>query len=312
MSYTASYLKEALQAPVSISPEVPVTHTGEPLIDVTNPRHREALEKLEQGYERACSTEGFKSYLNVLSHLYQYSPRNIALIFSQRPDATAVNSYDRWQNAGRQVKKGSQGIRIFYPQFQLFNVENETTGEVERHKIVKAFGIGNVFDISDTDGPPLEPPKPPQERFNTTEEAVAIDRAVSSFLIGEGIRVEKKPTPKVRGYFDPEKREIALNEDLPDDDGKAKTLVHETAHYVAGDKAGYAGRNLREFVAEASTYAALLTRGVDTSEYSIPYIQWWTRDPRMMSVAMPRIARVTKQLVQIMDHEDPSTIEEWL
>ena len=131
-------------------------------------------------------------------------------------------------------------------------VENETTGEVgAAARSCTSFGIGNVFDVSQTDGPPIAPPQPPEERFGTTAVARELDRRLATFLIGEGLRVETKPIPKVRGYLDPAKREVALNAELADDDGKTKTLAHETAHYLAGDTAGWEGRPLREFIAEA-------------------------------------------------------------
>ena len=287
-----------------------VPHDAE--LAALSPRHREALEKLEAGYALACSNEGFRQYLQVVSHLYAYSPRNVMLIFAQMPDATMVNAYDRWQESGRQVRRGSTGIKIFYPQFKVHRVDNEQTGEEEVFRQLTGFGIGNVFDVADTDGPPIEIPKAPQERFDTTEAARDVDRAVASFLIGEGLRLEQTSLTGKRGYFDPEEREIALNAELPDDDGRAKTLVHEAAHYLAGDKGGWKGRDLREFVAEGSAYAALLSRGVDTGAYSIPYLQWFTREPGMMAVAMPQIAIVTKKLIAIMDNERPEEVGEWV
>jgi hypothetical protein len=294
---------------------IPAAHASdashEAELAALSPRHREALAKLEAGYEMACSKEGFRQYLAVVSRLYSYSPRNVMLIFAQMPTATVVNAYERWQEAGRQVRKGEQGLRIFYPQFRVYDVENDATGEVEKHKLLTGFGIGSVFDVSQTDGPPIAPPPAPEERFASTEEARLVDRAVSSFLIGEGLRLEQKGMDGKRGYFDPEEREIALNAGLPDDDGRAKTLVHEAAHYLAGDKGGFKGRDLGEFVAEGSAYAALLSRGVDTARYSIPYLQWFTREPGMMVVAMPQIAIVTKKLIAIMDNERVEDMGEW-
>ena len=277
-----------------------------------SPRHREALEKLEAGYALACSNEGFQQYLQVVSHLYSYSPRNVMLIFAQMPEATMVNAYERWQAAGRQVRKGERGLKIFFPMVRVLEIENESTGEPEPRRVLTGFGIGNVFDVSQTDGPPLEPPQPPEERFGTTAVAKELDRRLATFLIGEGLRVETKPLPKVRGYLDPEKREVALNAELADDDGKAKTLAHETAHYLAGDTAGWEGRPLREFVAEGSAYAALLAMGVDTSGYSLDYIKWWTREPGMVKTAMPEIALVTKKLIAIMEGERPEAMGDWL
>jgi antirestriction protein ArdC len=281
-------------------------------ISALPPRHREALAKLEHGYALACSSEGFQQYLRVVSHLYAYSPRNVVLVFAQMPDATMVNSYERWQAAGRQVRHGERGLKIFYPRHRLVAVEDDDEEEEERRRVLTGFGVGNVFDVSQTDGPPIEPPTPPQERFGTTDVAGALTDRLACFLIGEGLRVETKPLPKVRGYFDPEKGEIALNDALPRNDGWLKTLGHETAHYLAGDTAGWEGRPLREFVAESSAYAALLAAGVDTSAYSLDYIRWWTQEPGMVKTAMPEIAVVTRKLMTIMAGERPDEMGEWL
>ena len=204
------------------------------------------------------------------------------LIFAQRPDATFVNSYDRWQEAGRQVRRGETGIKFFFPMVQTVEVENETTGEPERQRVVTGFGIGNVFDVSQTDGPPLDPPQLPEDKFGTTAVARELDRRIASFLIGEGLRVEQKPLTRVRGYYHPEKREVAINSTLAYDDGIVKTLAHEAAHYLAGDEGGWEGRPLREFIAEGAAYAALLAQGIDTSGYSLDYIKFWTREKTMV------------------------------
>ena len=267
---------------------------------------------MEAGYALACSNEGFQQYLQVVSHLYAYSPRNIMLIFAQMPTATMVNSYERWQAAGRQVRKGEKGLKIFFPMFRVVGLESETTGEMEQRQTLTSFGSGNVFDVSQTDGPPIESPQPPQDRFGTTAIARELDRRLATFLIGEGLRVETKPLPTVRGYLDPAKREVVLNAELADDDGKTKTLAHETAHYLAGDTAGWEGRPLREFIAEGSAYAALLAMGVDTSAYSFDYIKWWTRELGMVKRAMPQIAGVTRKLIAIMEGERPEEMGHWL
>ena len=196
--------------------------------------------------------------------------------------------------------------------FRFFEVENETTGEPEKRKALVSFGIGHVWDVSQTSGPPIEPPTPPEERFGTSDVTGLLTDRLACFLIGEGLRVEQKPLPKIRGYFDPEQQEIALNDALPRDDGWLKTLGHETAHYLAGDTAGWEGRPLREFIAESGIYAALLANGVDTSGYSLDYIKWWTREPGMVRIAMPQIAIVTKKLITIMDNERVEAMGEWV
>ena len=282
-------------------------------LDATNPTHLEALQKLERGYEAVTSEPGFKSYLDVLSKLYTYSPRNVMLIFAQRPDATLVNSYDRWKASGRQVKKGSRGIQIFYPQHHFVDDVDPDTGDPVKRKALVGFGIGNVFDVSDTDGPPIEAPTKTPVTFGVSPEATELDHKASSWGIGEGIILEKRPSLMgERGRYSPLENRIVLSEELPDDDGKVKTLVHELAHYAAGDKAGWQGRSLSELIAEGTAYTVLQAAGIDTADYAFPYLRSFTDSPGAFKLAIPEIAKHSRKLITDFSSEDPSTMEEWV
>ena len=282
-------------------------------LDATNPKHLEALQKLERGYEAVTSEPGFKAYLDVLSKLYTYSPRNVMLIFSQRPDATLVNSYDRWKESGRQVKKGSRGIQIFYPQHRFVDEIDPNTGDPVKRKALVGFGIGTVFDVADTDGPPLEPPAKTPVTFGVSPQATELDRKAAAWGIGEGLTLEKRPSLfGERGRFHPDEKRIILSEELPDDDGKVKTLVHELAHYAAGDKAGWQGRSLRELIAEGTAYTVLQAAGIDTADYSFPYLRSFTDSPGAFKLAIPEIAKHSRKLITDFSSEDPSKMEEWV
>lgn len=73
-------------------------------------------------------------YLRSAAHLYKYSFRESLLVFAQRPDATAVASYDLWNNKMRRyVNRGSKGIALIDRQSNTPHLHY-------------------VFDISDTNG----------------------------------------------------------------------------------------------------------------------------------------------------------------
>lgn len=74
------------------------------------------------------------SYLKTASNHYKYSFRDSILIYTQRPHATAVASFNLWNNVmHRYVNRGAKGIVLI----------NVTTGKPQLHY---------VFDISDTNG----------------------------------------------------------------------------------------------------------------------------------------------------------------
>lgn len=319
-AFARKFVSEAAIAtdiPVSTFVETkPLVESPTPAIeyglDATNPKHLEALQKLERGYEAVTSEPGFKSYLDVLSKLYTYSPRNVMLIFSQRPDATMVNSYDRWKESGRQVKKGSRGIQIFYPQHRFVDDVDPDTGDSVKRKMLVGFGIGSVFDVSDTDGPPIEPPTKTPATFGVSPEATQLDRKAASWGIGEGIIMEKRPSLMgERGRYSPIERRIVLSEELQDNDGKVKTLVHELAHYAAGDTAGWQGRSLSELIAEGTAYTVLQAAGIDTADYSFQYLKHFTDEPGAFKLAIPEIAKHSRKLITEFSSEDLSKMEEW-
>src|SRR5690242_12502742 len=71
--------------------------------------------RLEQAVGAIHDSETFRRYLDVQSRFHTYSWGNVALILSQRPDATQVAGYATWRSLNRQVRRGEKGIRIIVP-----------------------------------------------------------------------------------------------------------------------------------------------------------------------------------------------------
>ena len=81
-----------------------------------------------------CQKTNWINYLWTASNHYKYSFRDSLLIYAQRPDATAVASFDLWNNVmHRYINKGSKGVALI----------NRNGGKPSLHY---------VFDISDTHG----------------------------------------------------------------------------------------------------------------------------------------------------------------
>ena len=282
-----------------------------PIEHIKDARHHNAIEQLNMGIERASNEPGYRAALDVFRHLYHYSPGNQIRIYGQFPAATLVNSYDRWKESKRQVKRGERGIKVYYPQFRIFEVENDE-GKIEPRKMLTGFGEGNVFDISQTEGPDIEIPVP-SLNFSTTDAALELDRRVSLQGIGKGIIFEQKPLPeRYRGFFEPRTNRVVLNNRLPADDGRLKTLVHEYIHALEHGKQGHEERDLSEVIAEGGAYTLLGYHGIDTAEYSFPYVTSYAFDRDVMKIALPRIAAVTKDLITGVAVEDPERAPEWL
>ena len=113
-------------------------------------RKRRLLSYLDAGVERILDGEEFKRYLAFAAKFYRYSANNSLLILLQRPDATKIAGYKRWQQPGRQVQRGEEGIRILAP--IIWTVEDEESGEKAR--MLCSFKVVKVFDVSQTDPVP--------------------------------------------------------------------------------------------------------------------------------------------------------------
>ena len=75
----------------------------------------------------------WSSFLNFSATHYQMGFENASLLYAQRPDATMVETYDKWREKGRYVRRGSKGIAIIDSSHYRPYVDH-------------------VFDISDTNG----------------------------------------------------------------------------------------------------------------------------------------------------------------
>lgn len=83
--------------------------------------------------EIVSSPNSWTSFLSSACHNYRLPFDELVLIYAQRPDATAVLEFDKWnKNFGRWVNAGAKGIAVF----------DKTPGKTQRLK--------HYFDISDT------------------------------------------------------------------------------------------------------------------------------------------------------------------
>src|ERR687886_1169601 len=78
-------------------------------------RMSDLLQQFEAGVQAIQTGADFQRYLRTAAIFHAYSPNNVLLILSQRPDATRVAGYKTWQSLGRQVKQGERAIYIFAP-----------------------------------------------------------------------------------------------------------------------------------------------------------------------------------------------------
>jgi len=292
-----------------ISEALPTATTS---FETQNTRLAGVMGTLEQGIESVLSDEGFAAYLRMLAKFHDYSYANTILIMTQRSDASRVNSYNRWKELGRQVVKGEAGIKIFYPKRQ--NVDDPETGEKKFALI--GFGVGNVFDITQTEGEPLPERPSIVESEAPDEQSRQLNIKMSQWLIDEGLRLESKQFPgNAKGFYLPTGAQKAIvirrGEAVdPMNVAKTKTLVHEAAHYVA-DHAPNLPKGDVETVAESSAFVVMARFGLDTGAYSFPYVAGWAKNTDVLKRNLSEIQKVSHKLISAIEGvADPSEGEE--
>ncbi|MGH2699827.1 MAG: ArdC-like ssDNA-binding domain-containing protein, partial [Actinomycetota bacterium] len=195
------------------------------------------------------------------------------LIYSQRPEATRVAGYRAWQRLGRQVRKGARGIAILAPCVYRTKVKDEE-GERE-HRSLAGFRVEYVFDISQTDGEPIEELDAIRPQLLGGDAPVAIWDALVALAREAGFEVVRERRRNENGYCDLERRIIAVRPGVAPAQA-TKTLVHELGHALLHADGVVRSRELQEVEVESVAYVVCGALGLDTSDYSFAYVARWS------------------------------------
>ncbi len=280
---------------------------------------QEITEKLEQGMKELFESEKYKTYLNTMSKIHNYSFNNTMLIAMQKPDATLVAGFKAWQkNFDRHVKKGEKGICILAPAPYKIKEEQEkldpVTGEIMLDKSgmpiteeveikIPAFRVVPVFDVSQTDGKEL-PDIGVNELSGSVEDYEDFMQALTEVspvpITYEDIEREAK------GYFHTTDHRIAIQEGMSQSQ-TVKTAIHEVAHAKLHDRERNQDieevlnkdRNTKEVEAESVAYTVCQHFGIDTSDYSFGYIAGWSsdRDMKELKSSLDTIRKIASELI---------------
>lgn len=256
--------------------------------------HKELIEQINQGVLNVFQSENYKNYLKFCAKFNQYSFNNKVLIYDQKPDATLVAGFSKWKTYGRHIKSGEKGIKIVSP--YKFNIpiikdpaavpastspSHITESEVETKTFIK-FKKAYVFDVSQTDGKELP-------SVGVKELTAAVDHYSD---IKEALE-KISPVPihfediknGAKGFYaydkeDPEKPGfIVVQKGMPEAQ-TLKTMIHEISHSIIDNPKSdipSADKSTREVRAEAIAFIVCDHFGLDTSDYTFPYLATWTK-----------------------------------
>lgn len=258
-------------------------------------RVMDVVTKVGARVEEVMTSEGYLAWLASVSKFHSYSPYNQLLIWLQRPDATRVAGYRKWQELGRQVQKGSKGIRILRP----FPEEDPETGRT----IVRKFGTVSVFDVSDTEGDPLPeyPPMPPIDE----PAAEQIVRLLAAYVeqLDATVHLTGAPNdlmPEARGWCVASKRQIYVRFGPDISAGSMlRTLIHELGHLEDPQILTDQDRDTKEFVAESVAVVVADAIGLDISETGAWYLASWGGTPERLLPLVKRIGRASSRIVPL-------------
>ena len=240
-------------------------------------------EQLAAGIEALVSGEDWKKMLEVAARFHRYSLNNIMLIGLQMPDATRVAGYRAWQTLGHQVRRGEHGLAILAPVLRRVHEDSEQPrqqdGEAEPagRQVLAGFRLTKVFDISQTDGPPLPDVLP---TTLSGEAPAALYEGLAAQVAAAGFSLERKDCSPANGRTDFVARAVTVRPDCSPAQA-AKTLAHELGHVLLHDEdkfvgfGGFSCRGLAEVEAESVAYLVCESAGLSTGEYSFPYVARW-------------------------------------
>ena len=290
--------------------------------------------------------DAWQRMLRTAARFHHYSPHNVLLITAQCPQAEAVAGYQTWKQLDRQVRKGEKGIAILAPVVRRRSLDSvrdnvsagsdgcdpsgsdpalQTLGTTDRpadgsgssnragtDKQVKArrlagFRVVHVFDISQTDGPPL--PTQPLPELLAGQAPEGLLDALSVHVTNAGYRLafEELSVPHpglagANGVTDYLSRTVTVRPDLSPAQ-TVKTLAHELGHVLLHgpeQRPVMLTREQAEVEAESVAYVIGAAHGLDTSGYTIPYVAGWaSADLDLIRGTAERVLSTARQVLAL-------------
>lgn len=312
-------------------------------VDKTTAREeklRALQERLTTGVEQLVTGEDWKRALEFAAKFRSRSFGNSILIYVQHleayeqgrvphPTPTLVAGYRQWQGLDRNVMKGQGGYQILAPVTARFasrtpadpdswrrlsRGERPEQGEVVRSRMV-GVTPAHVWDVSQTDGAPI--PQTPMPQLLRGQAPPGLREGLVAEIETNGFTVVDVPDAGViggaNGRTDYTTNVVSVRTDM-DDSAQVKTLAHELGHVLMHhpdnpDWQRHTG--IGEVEAESFALMVSAAHGMDTSDYTLPYVAGWAdRVPGKTAteVVQSTADRVCKVASQALDRLDTTQV----
>ena len=285
-------------------------------------RLKELGEKIEAGIREVFDSDKYAEYLKVMSRFPTYSVNNQMLIRLQRPNATKVAGYNKWQQFERHVKRGEHGITIIAPTPYKKKIEEQkldpdtkapvldANGKVvmeEQEIEIPTFRPIKVFDYAQTEGKPLS-----ELVHKLTGDVADYERMTEAIcaLSPYPINIEAFPGAAY-GCCNFVEQRILVQPDMSQVQ-TIKTMIHEVSHAKLhapiedGDGETPPQRKrrfVREMEAESVAYVVCQHFGIDTADYSFGYVAGWShgKDLSQLKASLELIRNTAAELIDGID-----------
>lgn len=269
------------------------------------------FQQAADGAKAVFESAKYREYLVVMAKFHRYSANNILLIKAQCPHATCVAGFQAWRTKfGRQVQQGEHGIQILARvdrRITKIKEETDESGNTIKKPVTREihyYKPAYVYDVSQTDGRPL--PRLVNELDGSVHDYQSLMSTLSAVA---PYPIAFEPIPgETKGYCNYQEKKIAIKAGMSEVQ-TAKTAVHEIAHALlhAPEQGAAAGtrpdQSLREVQAESVAFVICNHYGIDTSDYSFPYIALWSRGktPDECNHCLKDIQQTASQLISAID-----------
>ncbi len=282
----------------------------------------DTIEKLGDQVDEAAKSEFVKRFLAFSSKFHHYSFYNQMLIYIQNPQATYVNSEQRWLKLGRVIDSSKwklgprEGgpITIVAPRKGKKKAEQpqqpaepDTIMEPEEQSYVY-FAPVRTWDISSTTVIPGQEDKakvfePNDWKLDTNdnrEEITVLANAALEYAKDQGIDVSYEELAAGKGGYSAGGKVVINN--TYDGINKFSTLVHELAHEtlhhnVKRDERMKTSAEQREHDAESTAYVVLQYYGFETKD-AARYLALWKGDKESIRLRANHITKAAGEIIQ--------------
>jgi hypothetical protein len=284
----------------------------------TEEKVHELLTKAEEGVKAVYESDTYRNYLTTMAKFHNYSYRNTLLISMQMPSATRIAGYTSWQTKfHRQVQKGEKGICIigFTPKEIKVDqqrikdgkpVVDETGTPITDtlKKVIPRFKPVYVYDVSQTKGEPL--PQLVNELTGKVDSYNDLMSALSELspypIVFEDIQTGAK------GYCSYANKKIAIKSGMSEAQ-TIKTAIHEITHADLHSPADVLpmeqgpDRGTKEVEAESTAYVVCEHYGIDTFDYTFPYLASWSSSKELNELqnSLDTIQKQAGELISRID-----------